>query len=326
MNLAPPVSRPADRPRPAALERALERALGEPGATVVTAIEPNPYSSTFPSEIVHCAVGASPLAILCKYDLDWTDDVRGVPAGPRYEADVYRLAVEPAGLPAPRSFGLCGDERSGARWLMLELVAGERFTKSTEPGAMSRGIAAAASWIGAFHRFHEAPQAGWDGRLARHDEAGLAACVARARNQCEPLRAERPWLARLADQCEEAFGELFTRRPTVIHGEYYPENILLRDGEIVPVDWERAAISAGEIDLAALTEGHWQPTDVRLAVEAYAEARWDGAPPEDFAETLAAARAYLHLLALGDEGRAFEPGAKWRFEQLDLVASTWGLR
>jgi Phosphotransferase enzyme family len=320
------VDRPVGRPTVEALERALEQALGEPGAVTVTEVEPNRYSSTFPSEVVRGEVGPRALAVLCKYDLEWTDDVRGVPAGPRYEADVYRLAVEPAGLPAPRSLGLCSDEHSGVRWLMLELVPGDRFTKSTEPGAMSRGIAAAASWIGSFHRFHETRAAERPGRLARHDRASFAACVARARSQCEPLRDEHPWLEQLVDEYEAVFCNLFPRRATVIHGEYYPENILLRDGEILPVDWERAAISAGEIDLAALTEGHWAPADIRLATEAYAKARWVGAPPEDFPEALAAARAYLHLLALGDEGKAFEPGAKWRFEQLERAAAERGLR
>lgn len=318
-------ARPAGRPSAEALEHAIEEALGERGAVTVTQVEPNWYSSTFPSEVVRCVVGSGPLAVLCKYDLAWTDDVRGVLAGPRYEADAYRLAVEPAGLPAPRSLGLRSDEHSGARWLMLELVDGDRFTKSTEPGAMSRGIAAAASWIGSFHRFHERQPPERYEPLVRHDRASFAACVARARSRCEPLRDEYPWLSRLAGEYESVFCDLFLRRPTAIHGEYYPENILLRDREILPVDWERAAISAGEVDLAALTEGHWDPADTRLATEAYAEARWGASPPQDFAEALAAARVYLHLLALGDEGKPFEPGAEWRFRQLERAAAERGL-
>jgi Phosphotransferase enzyme family len=318
-------SRPAGRPSVEALERAIEEALGEPGAVTVDRIEPNWYSSTFPSEVVRCAVESRPLALLCKYDLAWTDEVRGVLAGPRYEAEAYRLAVEPAGLPAPRSLGLRSDEHSGARWLMLELVHGDRFTKSTESGAMARGIAGAAAWIGSFHRFHERRGPERSPRLVRHDRESFAACVARAREQCEPLRSEYPWLPRLAAEYETVFCDLFGRRPTVIHGEYYPENILLRDRAILPVDWERAAISAGEVDLAALTEGDWDPGDVRLAIESYVEARWEGDPPEDFAESLGAARVYLHLLALGDRGKAFEPGAAWRFRQLELAGAERGL-
>lgn len=325
MALALSVSRPADRPSVRALERALEEALGEPGAVAVTRLEPNRYSSTFPSEVVACTAGSRTVEVLCKYDLPWTDDVRGVLAGPRYEADAYRLLVEPCGLSAPRSFGLWSDEPSGATWLMLEFVAGDRFTKSTEPGAMARGIAGAASWIGSFHRFHERGAGGSDDRLVRHGRPTFAACVERARSQCEPLRDEYPWLQRLADEYEAVFCDLFPRRPTAIHGEYYPENILLRDRAIFPIDWERAAISAGEVDLAALTEGHWDPDEVRLATDSYAEARWGTDPPEDFAESLAAARVYLHLLALGDEGKPFEPGAKWRFEQLELAAAERGL-
>ena len=44
------------------------------------------------------------------------------------------------------------------------------------------------------------------------------------------------------------------KRETVIHGEFYPKNVLIHDGIVCPIDWESTAISVGEIDLAALTE------------------------------------------------------------------------
>jgi hypothetical protein len=56
------------------------------------------------------------------------------------------------------------------------------------------------------------------------------------------------------------------------------------------------------------------------------EARWSGEGPTDFAEHIEAARMYLHFRALGNDPSApFKPGAEWRFEQLRLVAETFGI-
>lgn len=283
----------------------------------------NPYSSWHPSEVLTCTVASRTVEVLCKYDLPWSREIHGLPSGVRYEADVYRHAVECSGLSAARSFGLHSDERSGSTWLMLEFLAGScRLTKSTEPGEIGR----AARWIGLFHGFHDRSGAGRSDGLNRHDEATLAACVARAQRACAPLREEHPWLRRLAADYEVVFCDLFLRRPTLTHGEYYPKNVLVRDRSVFPVDWERAVVSAGEIDLAALTEGHWDPRDVDLATEAYAVARWGASAPDDFTETLAAARVYLHLAALGNSpDEPFKPGAEWRFQQLRGAAEERGL-
>ena len=52
----------------------------------------------------------------------------------------------------------------------------------------------------------------------------------------------------------------------MIHGEYYPHNILFQSGVVRPVDWETAALAPGEIDLATLCEG-WPPEEIRLTME-----------------------------------------------------------
>ena len=85
----------------------------------------------------------------------------------------------------------------------------------------------------------------------------------------------------------------------MIHGEYYPHNILVTSGRIYPIDWESVAIAAGEIDLAALTED-WSPELVRQCEQEYQQTRWGSACPPDFAQRLAAARLYLCFRWLGD--------------------------
>lgn len=311
-----------DRPSHSALERSLEAALGAPGEVALTGREPNSYASTFPSEVVTCVAGSRTLTLLCKYEAPRDRGVRGVPVGVRYESAAYCSAVEPSQLTAPRWFGLYEDEPAGSTWLMLEfLVETLRLDKSPERG----GLSGAARWIGSFHRFHdlraeEAPEC-----LNREGPATFRACVERAADRWEELRAGYPWFHPLARECEAVFCDLFVRRPTVIHGEFYPSNILVRDGSVFPVDWERAAVSAGEIDFAALTEG-WKPEDVRLATRSYVDARWGGEVPDDFAESVEAARAYLHLQALGDlVPGPFKAKDEWRLDHLRAVAQGRGL-
>ena len=70
------------------------------------------------------------------------------------------------------------------------------------------------------------------------------------------------------------------------------------------MDWESAAIGAGEIDLASLTDG-W-PTEIAESCEReYAAARWPQGPPPEFAERLALAKLYWGLRWLGNTPDAF---------------------
>jgi len=311
-----------ERPSHSALERSLEAALGAPGEVALTGREPNSYASTFPSEVVTCVAGSRALTLLCKYEAPRDRGLRGVPVGVRYESAAYRFAVEPSRLTAPRWFGLHGDEPAGPTWLLLEFLAETlRLDKSPERGGLSR----AARWIGSFHRFHDLGAKAPPECLNREGPATFRACVARAAERWQELHATHPWFQPFARDCEAVFCDLFERRPTAIHGEFYPANILVREGSVFPVDWERAAVSAGEIDFAALTEG-WKPQDVRLATESYAEARWDGALPDDFAECVEAARAYLHLQALGDLAPGpFKAKDEWRLDHLRTMAESRGM-
>jgi aminoglycoside phosphotransferase (APT) family kinase protein len=85
----------------------------------------------------------------------------------------------------------------------------------------------------------------------------------------------------------------------VVHGEFSLGNVLLRNGEVYPVDWESAGLAPGEIDLAFFTLG-W-PRRLRRRVEAaYTRRRWPGGPPPEFETTLKAARIHACFRVLGD--------------------------
>jgi fructosamine-3-kinase len=305
-----------------ALERGLAQVLGE--RLQVLEREPNWYGSTFPSEVVTCAVEAGELRLLCKYEHPWANDVNGHPAGVVYEAEVYRLAVEPSGLSAPRFYGLAIDPDTDATWLVVEHLSETlRVAKAPNPRAIIR----AALWIGSFHRLHESARATAAGRINRHDRHYFVDFAKRALEHSAALETEHPFLAPLVEVFQAELVELLLDEQTVVHGDFYPENILERKGRIYPVDWASAAWSSGEIDFAALTEGHWEDKAVRAASAAYASARWGSEPTGDFAARVEAARMYLHFRAFADDPSApFEPGAAWRCEQLRSAAERFLVR
>ena len=112
---------------------------------------------------------------------------------------------------------------------------------------------------------------------------------------------------------------------TIIHGEFYQKNVLLRDGTIYPVDWQSAAIASGEIDLAALVE-RWPAAIARACEDAYQRARWPDGAPTDFLRRLDAARVYLQFRWLGDRPEwTTDEACHWRFEPLRLTAMRLGL-
>jgi thiamine kinase-like enzyme len=108
------------------------------------------------------------------------------------------------------------------------------------------------------------------------------------------------WLETVCNNFDEVIEALCDTPSTIIHGEYYPKNILLQDGLIYPVDWESTAIGSGEIDLVTLTEG-WTPEATQKLELEYQQARWPDGPPHDFRRSLCAARIYIQFRWLGDQ-------------------------
>ena len=108
-------------------------------------------------------------------------------------------------------------------------------------------------------------------------------------------RRECPPIESLEDTCERAIVALLEPPLTIIHGEYYPANVLWRGHAVHPIDWESAAIAAGEIDLASLTD-EWPPDSVEECEAAYCRTRWPrGFDEAMFARRLSAARLYMIL-------------------------------
>jgi len=197
------------------------------------------------------------------------------------------------------------------------------MSRTADPLAMPR----AARWIGEFHRRHEDRAADDEmSFLTRYDYAFYEGWARRTARFAAPLQSRYPWISSLCEGFPHLIPALLAAPSTIIHGECYPENILVRDGAVYPVDWESAAIATGEIDLASLTE-RWPKGVAEQCELAYRSARWpQGFPPYEMGRTLAVARLYLHLRWLGDRPeRTSARSARWRFAALRSLGEQMGV-
>ena len=155
---------------------------------------------------------------------------------------------------------------------------------------------AAARWIARFHRWGET--AAVPSFLHRYDSEFYRVWMQRAGHFTRRLHERFPWLPELCERCQRRLPALLPPA-TIIHGGYQADNILVHDGRNVPIDWESAALAAGEIDLASLTSG-WDADLAALCEQEYCLARWPEGTPDDLALRLTAARVFLNLRRLGD--------------------------
>jgi ATP-binding cassette, subfamily B, bacterial len=267
---------------------------GELVVPSVVSRERNVYRSTHASELVTVRwPGGETERLFCKYGTALAGDPhegRGHRGGVPYEAAVYRQVLGPLGVRTPRLRVPRTEDAAGVSWIVVDaLPDAVRLYESPRDRLVE-----AAHWIGAFHR--EAERERVDRRatfLKRYDEAYYLTWI----EQAYAAAAERrlAWLELLCDQAMHLMDAMLVAPATVIHGEFFPKNILCDGPAIYPVDWESAAVAPGEIDLATLTQG-WDAQIVDAAEEAYLRARWpDGTPPHDWREALMAARLYAQF-------------------------------
>ncbi len=290
-----------------------------------------PFMSTFPNEIV---TFQSPEGrnrrVFIKYQVGQGHDSYGHRGDIPYEIEVYQHLLQTLPGFRPRCLGAHADPRTGDFALFLEYVyrsvrVSDIVWKRAirQPEAMTD----AARWIAKFHAAHEGrindPSLTF---LKRYDEDYYRGWARRTCEFARPLHGRFPWLIELSSS-DEWFAPLLQERPTIIHGEFYAKTVLLRNHRIFMVDWESAAVAAGEIDLAALTEGkHWPANIVSSCENAYLLARWPEGAPSNFQRTFAAARIYLHFRWLGEQPDwTIRDKNLSRFDHLHTAAKRLGL-
>src|SRR5262252_6602162 len=289
-----------------------------PGAVVVSR-HANVRSSSFLTELVTCRLpDGEDLRLFCKYG-NGADEATGYGhrGGVSYEAQVYRDLLLPLGVRTVPFYGTHLDPDTGTTWLVLGF----------QPGwCIDMKLGLAARWIGEFQRAATARFGGRPpGWLKRYDRDYYAQWARRTSDFAERLGLGLRWLPAVREGFESVALDLLGLRPTVIHGELYPFNVILHLDAALPIDWESAAFGAGEIDLASLTEG-WSAADVDECRREYAAARWPEGPPEGFDAAFDAARLYLDFRWLGEEpAQLLDPESRWFLDDLILRGERLGL-
>lgn len=315
-------------PDPGVMEAGLASVLGRngdgPDRVTVLDRRPNVQTSTYPSEMVTCRLpDGTVLELLCKYGALGEEDSYGHRGGVPYEAEVYRHILRPGKSAVPRFYGVYPDGAAGRIGLIIEYLDGSlRLQHAADPLAIRK----AARWIGEFHREHENVVTSREMLfLKTYDAKYYEGWARRTALFAAQLHPRYPWVPTLCEHFQSVGGALLSAPPTVIHGEYYPKNILVHQESIYPIDWESAAISAGEIDLASLVE-RW-PSEVAHECELeYTSVRWPDGPPHDFKLTLAWAQLYLHFRWLGDRPEwTADERWRWRFEAMRSLGNQLGL-
>jgi aminoglycoside phosphotransferase (APT) family kinase protein len=237
---------------------------------------------------------------------------------PRREIAVYERLLADADLDTPRLYASVQDPAVDRFWLFLERIEGTELRWAVEPAMLP----SVATWLARAHkRLSHVEAAGVP--LVRHDAAYYRRWLDRARRADLSVGgSRRQALAWIARHYGSVVDTLTALPQTVIHGEFYPSNIVVDDsrpdGRIAVVDWEMAGIGPAVIDLAALVAGRY-PEDVRRSMlEAYrstiptAQGAWRDATED---EPLLYARLHLAIQWLG-WARGWSPPAEQRHDWL----------
>jgi hypothetical protein len=259
--------------------------------------ERTPYQSTFPCEILTLEVDGDVRRLFCKYQGGRRESLSGHRRDVSYELDVYRNVLAPLGVSSPQLFCGKSDSIGANSWFLIDYVepAVQMATAIVEPVA----VVQSATWIAEFH-LRSSSVMKTAAFLISYDSDYLLHWSNTVLSRERQFIKSNRWILDLLQTYQKNIGLLLSGT-CVVHGEFYPDNILFSEGVVVPVDWQSAAIGAGEIDLAVLTHGDWGSDVVRECERAYCAARWPNGAPGDFDIRLALARVYWLTRVLAEQ-------------------------
>jgi hypothetical protein len=248
-------------------------------------------SSTFPSEIVTGRFGSNhTVTLLCKYCAGIDHNSYGHRGGIEYEARIYQDVIRHLQLSTVRYYGCFNLSESNEICMVLEYLTDSKRLKDSY---VHEGKVKAAAWIANLHTLCENKALP---AVKVYDKNYYCQWVTIALDKNPDFKSHFPWITEVSNYFLEEIDHLTKAPQTLIHGEYYSVNILIRDDIIYPIDWESAAIGPGEIDLATLIDRKEEGL-VRAIIEGYTTARWENGnfPSEEFWRKLVLAQMYINF-------------------------------
>jgi aminoglycoside/choline kinase family phosphotransferase len=188
------------------------------------------------------------------------------------ELRMYQSVLSPESFGTPHLYAHRWEPDRGLYWIFLEDGGRTVLHNFLD---MPRWTAA-ARWAA---RFHAGTRLLPDTRTSfvpRWDETHYRGCADRVREILPNLPGqERELVSRGLDCYTERIDWLSARPRSVIHGQFFGKNILLRRAgaghRIVVIDWETAALGPGTFDLVSLTSGKWTTEQRHAMRTAYLE-------------------------------------------------------
>jgi Phosphotransferase enzyme family len=170
---------------------------------------------------------------------------------PAREIETYRRVLASVDLGTAKFYGAADEQ------LYIEKVEGSELWQHGELEVWQR----AARWLAGMHAAlgDQADQP----HLLRYDRDFYRLWLVRA----EAISGD---LGLVASMYEDVVERLLALPQGLIHGDFYPSNILIAQSRICPVDWEMGAAGPLLLDLAALTTG-WPEVDHEAIAAAYGE-------------------------------------------------------
>jgi Phosphotransferase enzyme family len=246
---------------------------------------------------------------------------------PSREIMVYRHVLDEE-FDTATCYGALVDADRQRHWLLLEKVAGQELYKIGDFTLWCD----VARWLAQMHgrSANVATQHPNDTYLLRYDEAFWNAWIDRAERFIGQGRITSrrnmtpPQMKWLVNQSREAAQQICNLPVTILHGEFYPSNILIQQRDdrtrICPIDWETAAVGCGLLDLAALIAGNWtEQQKQQLAMAYYKELSGDGTTWDSLQHMMNNLQSCRLLLAVKWLGWSpdWRPPAEHRFDWLD---------
>lgn len=224
---------------------------------------------------------------------------------PLREIEAYELILPVQPFETATLYGAVVAPQIDRYWLFLEKVPGIELYQVGTFDSWRR----LAGYLARFHGAYTADRA-LQVRLTqtlRYDGAFYHIWLRRARAFLSKAALPTPTrrkFDRLTERYDEVIDRLLALPCTVIHGEFFPSNILVQETteglRLCPVDWEMAALAPGLIDLAALVAGSWSEAEKLELAMAYYESIADpsmklGWPPSEAAFLTALDCCRLHV-------------------------------